>query len=133
MIAVAIGHEISAPLQDYLETILALSSKRGTARVTDIANRLSNAKASVTEALTTLETQGLVEKQRYGPVRLTDEGLRQARRIQDLHDALRRLLTDILGVDDETAEADACAMEHVLSDETMKCLVGFVDRWPGSH
>jgi DtxR family Mn-dependent transcriptional regulator len=125
--------DVSAALQDYLEAILDLSGDKGTARVTDIANSLNNSKASVHEALESLEIHGLVKTSKYGPVRLTQQGLDEARRIRKSHDALKTLLMDIMGVREETAEIDACAMEHALSHETLRRLIAFVESFPSVH
>ena len=121
--------DISPALQDYLELILTLSKERGSARVTDIAGSLSNAKPSVTQALNHLKSHGFVEKEPYSPVKLTSKGLRYAARIRYRHTVLHEFLVTVLKVDEETAEADACRMEHVLSEQTMEHLIAFANRW----
>ena len=105
-------------LEDYLEMVSFLSDD-GEVRVTDIASRLHVSKPSVHNALKALEDQGLIEHERYSKVRLTGEGVRRAFMIRERHHILSGFLTDILGVDSETAEKDACKMEHLLSEETL--------------
>ena len=106
-------------LEDYLEMVSFLSDD-GEVRVTDIASRLGVSKPSVLTALRTLEEQGLLEHERYRRVNLTREGVRQAADIRERHSTLTTFLQDIIGVSAETAEKDACKMEHLLSEETLK-------------
>jgi DtxR family Mn-dependent transcriptional regulator len=117
---------ISASLQDYLEVIHELSRSQGPVRVTDIAVRLDLAKASVTQAVTVLREQGLVEQERYGPVALTEKGRRYALTVSHRHTVLSSFLVEVLGLDRETAEKDACRMEHAVSGETIDRLVAFL-------
>jgi DtxR family Mn-dependent transcriptional regulator len=106
-------------LEDYLEMVSFLSDD-GEVRVTDIATRLKVSKPSVLTALRTLEEQGLIEHERYRTVTLTQKGALQAAEIRERHDFLTSFLRDTLGVNPETAEDDACKMEHILSEETIK-------------
>ncbi|MDR2479817.1 MAG: MarR family transcriptional regulator [Treponema sp.] len=106
-------------LEDYLEMVSFLSDE-GDVRVTDIASRLGVSKPSVLTALKTLEGEGLLEHERYRTVSLTKEGKRQAAEIRERHFFLTAFLRDVIGVTEATAEKDACKMEHLLSDETLK-------------
>ncbi|MDR2785754.1 MAG: metal-dependent transcriptional regulator [Treponema sp.] len=106
-------------LEDYLEMVGFLSDE-GEVRVTDIASRLGVSKPSVLTALKILEDQGLLEHERYRSVTLTERGKEAAAEIRGRHDFLTSFLHDILGVSHDIAEQDACKMEHVLSEETLK-------------
>jgi DtxR family Mn-dependent transcriptional regulator len=106
-------------LEDYLEMVSFLADD-GEVRVTDIASRLGVSKPSVLTALKSLEEQGLLEHERYRTVTLTKKGGLLAADIRERHYFLTAFLRDILGVSAETAEKDACKMEHFLSDETLK-------------
>jgi DtxR family Mn-dependent transcriptional regulator len=106
-------------LEDYLEMVSFLSDD-GEVRVTDIASRLAVSKPSVLTALKTLEEQGLLEHERYRTVSLTAKGKIQASEIRDRHSFLTTFLKNVVGVSPETAEKDACKMEHLLSGETLK-------------
>ncbi|MDR3145762.1 MAG: metal-dependent transcriptional regulator [Treponema sp.] len=108
-------------LEDYLEMVSFLSDE-GEVRVTDIAARLGVSKPSVLTALKVLEEQGLLEHERYRSVTLTRKGAAQAAEIRGRHNFLTAFLQDVVGVSAETAEQDACKMEHVLSEETLKKL-----------
>jgi DtxR family Mn-dependent transcriptional regulator len=106
-------------LEDYLEMVSFLADE-GEVRVTDIASRLGVSKPSVLTALKSLEDQGLLEHERYRTVILTKKGGIAAMAIRERHYFLTAFLRDILGVNAETAEKDACKMEHFLSEETLK-------------
>ncbi|MDR2759036.1 MAG: metal-dependent transcriptional regulator [Spirochaetaceae bacterium] len=108
-------------LEDYLEMVSFLADE-GEVRVTDIAARLKVSKPSVLTALKTLEEQGLLEHERYSNVALTPKGVAHAADIRERHYFLTSFLRDTVGVSPVTAEKDACKMEHVLSEETVKKL-----------
>ncbi len=109
---------LSSSSQDYLEAILELSTENSGVRVTDIANKLNIKKASVTQAINILSEEGLVLRERYGPVYLTSKGLEEAERVKIKHYLLKYFFENILGVNKDTAENDACLIEHALSEET---------------
>jgi DtxR family Mn-dependent transcriptional regulator len=105
--------------EDYLEMVSFLADK-GRVRITDIAARLEVSKPSVVIALKTLEERGLLEHNRYRTVSLTKNGALQAMEIRKRHSLLTLFLQNIVGVNTETAEKDACKMEHILSKETLE-------------
>ena len=117
---------LSEHLEDYLETIAALSSENGSARITDIANAMSVKKPSATSALNTLAEKGLVEYEKYRPVVLTKEGRKRAQNVLRKHKLLKGFLVGVLGVPEASANMAACRMEHALEDPIMEKLVGFL-------
>jgi DtxR family Mn-dependent transcriptional regulator len=112
-------------LEDYLEMVSFLADD-GEVRVTDIAARLDVSKPSVLTALKTLEDQGLLEHERYGTVSLTKQGVSRASEIRGRHSLLTNFLKSIVGVSANTAEKDACKMEHLLSEETVRKMKSLV-------
>ncbi len=118
---------ISATLEDYLEAILALSQVGGEARVRDISERLSVHKSTVTAALKTLSEKGLVDHEPYGAVVLTDAGNSIASRVTRNHAVVKRFLREVLIVDSQTAEDNACRMEHVMDKVVLDRLVAFAE------
>lgn len=106
-------------LEDYLETIYLILRDHKVARVRDIARARDVKMASVTPAMRRLAEAGLIAYSQREFIELTPEGERIARRILARHDILQRFFHEFLQMSEEAAEADACAMEHHLSNEGM--------------
>lgn len=121
------GKNVTASLEDYLEAIYFLNNDEGV-RVTDIATELSISKPSVNRAINTLKAQGLVTHEHYGSLFLTEEGLDIAKKIAKRHFMLKKFLTQILEVDEKTAEEEACLIEHCLSADTVEKLEKFMNK-----
>ncbi len=118
---------LTESMEDYLEAITVLINKGKTVKVTDISNMLGVKKPSVTSALTKLTKANLVKHEKYSDVSLTKEGKRIGHEVYKRHQTLRRFLTEILNVDQEYADADACRMEHVVSKTSLEKLTKFLD------
>jgi len=114
-------------LEDYLAIIFRLLLTNKVARVRDIAKAKNVQTSSVSSALTRLAKEGLVEYKVREYVDLTEEGRAFAFRVHQRHIFLKRFLVDLLQVDPETAEVDACAMEHVISIDTLDRLASFAE------
>ena len=112
--------------ENYLETILILSA-HGPVRAVDVANTLGFSKPSVSRALGILSDSGLITQDRTG-IRLTAAGRLAAENIYERHRAITSFLILTTGVDSETAEQDACRIEHILSDATFAGIKRFLDR-----
>ena len=97
-------------------------------RSVDVAEQLNVSKASVNKAMSTLKEHGMVEQTRYGRVTLTKEGLEYGKDVWHRHRTLRLFLTEELGVDAETADDEACLMEHDLSADTMRRWCEYLER-----
>lgn len=111
--------KVYASAEDYLETILSLRIRKGHVRSIDIANELNFSKPSVSVAMKKLRESGYIQMEPDGSITLLPGGEEIAQRVYERH----RLLTDFfirLGVDPETASADACKVEHDLSEETFQ-------------
>lgn len=121
------GRGQTASMEDYLEAVAVLRSKRRVVRVKHISQELGVKAPSVTAALRKLSDDGLVEHERYGQVKLTPAGDRTARDVFNRHEVLRRFLTDVLGVNVETARNDACRMEHSISPVALERLSKFLE------
>lgn len=117
---------LSSSSQDYLEAILDLSEGNDGVRVTDIANKLKIRKASVSQAVNNLLEEGLVVREKYGPVFLTEKGYKYAERVRIKHSLLKYFFEKILGTGSEIAENDACLIEHSLSPETFTLFANFL-------
>ncbi|MFH1741818.1 MAG: DtxR family transcriptional regulator [bacterium] len=118
--------DVSAVMQDYLESIYRLQMQKRVIRVKDIAKELGVKAPTASETLRLLGERGFVEHERYEDVRLSPEGARIAQQVHNRHRIICGFLTDVLRVDSETAEKDACAIEHSLSPSTINRLVTFM-------
>lgn len=114
-------------LEDYLETIYVLVQSGGQARVRDVAAALNVKMPSVIKAVVELKKKGFVMQEPYGAVELTATGTAEARRILRRHTLLKAFLIH-LGVSEENAETDACAMEHILSAESLTRIAAFLKK-----
>ena len=101
----------------YLETILILSRQSGSVRSIDISEHMGYSKPSVSRAVGLLKNDAFITVDKDGHIALTEKGLAQAEKILNRHTLLTQMLVR-LGVSQETASADACRIEHVISDET---------------
>lgn len=122
---------LSASLEDYLEAILHLERESRVARVSEIAELLSVSRPSVTGALKSLTSRGLVLHARYGHVTLTEAGNTIARDVERRHIGIRDFLTCVLDIPFDQAETAACRMEHVLDAEVLARFVSYVDEYAG--
>ena len=112
----------------YLETILVLKNKNGSVRSVDVARALSFSKPSVSRAIGILKEDGYVSVEDNGELNLTEEGLARAGAIYERHRYITKFLSDVLGVPHEVAEADACRIEHIISQETFKKVKEYLAR-----
>jgi len=117
---------LSESMEDYLEAIFNLIKENGSARVTDIANSLGIAASSVNQGLKKLNDQGLIEQEKYGPIKLSQSGVRAAEKINCKHKILYLFLHKILGVSAATADQDACSIEHSLSQESFEKMINYL-------
>ena len=111
--------------EDYLESILVLHQRRGAVRSIDIVNELGFSKPSVSIAMKKLRESGYITMAADGTITLNESGLEIAKRVYSRHKTITRLFT-LLGVSEEQAAADACKVEHDLSDETFNCICAFI-------
>ena len=104
--------------ENYLETILVLTKKNGSVRSIDIADAMQFTKASVSRAMSILKRDNYIIMHPDGSILLTKEGQKKATAVYDRHVTLTRYINEVLGVDVEIAEKDACRIEHIISPET---------------
>ena len=111
--------------EDYLESILILQEESGQVRSIDIVNKLGFSKPSVSIAMKKLRESGYINMASDGRITLNDSGMEIASRIYDRHKTITRCF-ELLGVSRDQAAADACKVEHDLSEETFGCICAFV-------
>ena len=107
--------------EDYLEAMLMMKKKHGYIRSIDIADYLGVTKPSVSYTTKRLRESGYITMDKDGLITLTDEGMKIASKVLERHETLTSFLVS-LGIDSETAEADACKMEHDLSEKTYEAI-----------
>lgn len=112
---------INESLENYLERVLLQQKLKGYARSSDIARALRVSRPSVSHAMRLLREDGYIEMDADNLITLTSSGLDIARRMLERHEGIARLLMR-LGVDEETAYADSCRMEHDISQQTFEAL-----------
>lgn len=107
--------------ENYLEVILLLSKQSSVVRSIDIAKHLGYSKPSISRAVGVLKKEGYILIADNGEITFTDKGLKRANDIYSRHNDITRFLENI-GVDKVTAEQDACRIEHVISEKTLKAI-----------
>lgn len=113
--------ELKKSGEDYLEAILMLQRQNGSVHSVDVANHLGFAKSSVSYAVNALRDGGFLRVAEGGALQLTEIGMEAATRVYERHRLLTQMLT-ACGVDAQTAEQDACKMEHGISNESFEKL-----------
>ncbi len=113
--------KLHASGEDYLEAILVLQKEKGMVRSVDVARHMEVSKPSVCHAVATLQDGGFLTMDEDHFLHLTDVGRGVAEKIYERHCFFTEQLI-AAGVDLETAERDACRIEHVISDETFRRL-----------
>lgn len=113
--------------EDYLEAILMLSNKQKDVHAIDVANELNFSKPSVSIALKKLKEGGYIDIDEHNHLHLTDSGLSVASKIYERHVLLTKILEE-LGVDKETAQEDACKLEHDLSIKSFEAIKNYYNK-----
>jgi len=124
----------SVAAEDYLEKIEQLISRKGYARVVDIAGELKISQASVTAMVQKLDAEGFVKYEKYRGMVLTSSGLEVARRIAHRHQLLTDFLRAIGVADEKVIYDDVEGMEHHISPESFRAieaLTRYLEKNPG--
>ena len=96
--------------------------------MSDIASSLGVSKPSVSEMVDRLVEGQLVTHDKYHHIKLTTKGRRIAKGLDRKHETIKAFFIDMLGVDPEVADKDACEIEHVISDVTLDKLVEYLEK-----
>ena len=118
--------KLTFTMENYLEAIYELSVEGNGARMSDVAERLGVTKASTNSAMATLSEKGLIVNEKYKEIFLTPEGLKLAEFTSRKHHVLQQFLTEVLNVEPSIAESDACAIEHVISNDSIVAIQKFM-------
>lgn len=121
--------KVSTSHEDYLEAMVMLGGGQDApVRGVDVAEKLGVSKASVNKAVAHLKEKGYVTQPHYGGITLTEQGDAYGHKVLRRHEALAKFLSRGLGIDVETAEKEACMMEHAISDDSFEKWIAFIDK-----
>lgn len=120
--------KLTVAMENYLEAIYEVSPTGDGARVSDIARRLGVTKASTNNAMASLSEKGLISKERYNKIYLTPAGRALAEAVAAMHKTVRCFFITVLGIAPDIADKDACAIEHVISKESVRAMQAFLAR-----
>lgn len=118
---------IQASAEDYLERIFNLQKKHGYVRSIDIAHDMGYSKPSISRAMKNLKESECITIDENGRIHLTKKGYDIAYSINERHEILTKVLLQ-MGVTQETAQEDACKLEHVLSEESYNAIKKLLDK-----
>jgi len=112
--------------EEYIEIIYDICSEKGIAKVSEIKKRLKlQSLSSVTEMVQKLDEEGLIKYKKYKGVVITEKGLSVAKQLLQRHQAIEDFLL-FLQIDKEIALQDACAIEHIISEQSSEAIIKFV-------
>ncbi|HOV69431.1 MAG TPA: metal-dependent transcriptional regulator [Clostridia bacterium] len=119
--------KLTVAMESYLEVVYDLSQGASTGvRVTDIAAQMDVSKASVNNAMAVLAGKGLIDNERYQEIRLTPAGKALAKLIALKHGIIEEFFIKALNIDPEIACVDACAIEHIISPDSIKAMYQYL-------
>lgn len=114
--------KLTFSMENYLEAIYELSNGNSGVRVSDISERLGVTKPSVNSAISTLAEKGLVTTEKYKKIYLTPTGLERAKLTSKKHQIIQRFFIEVLKIDADVADQDACSIEHVISCDSIQAM-----------
>ena len=117
---------VSKALEEYIKTMYILKQNNGEIRVTDIAERMSYSKASVTKSLNSLKEKKLVEYEAYGEIVLTQDAEEIAQKALEAYDIVYLFFSEVLEMKEDEAKTEAEKVKSVISDEALNKLAKYV-------
>jgi len=112
--------------QEYVEIIYEIQKSQKVARVKDIAEKRGVTRSSVSTALNILKEKELVNHESYGLVELTDKGEELATELEERHAIIKDFFLNVLHIEPESAEENACKLEHYITTNVLDSLVNFI-------
>ncbi len=119
--------ELSPSLENYLETIYLVKKDKKSIKPIEVARRLNVKKPSVTGAVKRLSEKGFLEYKRYDDIEITEKGEKAAREVYRKHKLLLKFFVEVLKIEKNVAEEDACKIEHELSKSALSKLTKFIE------
>ncbi len=127
------AQELSTTLEDYLEAIYHIELQQRVVRPRDICRVQNVVPSTVTAALQSLAEKGFINYEPHELITLTDKGWERGKELDLRHNIIRNFLENILGLPAESADANACRIEHVIDEETRDrfiCFLAFLQSNP---
>ena len=121
---------MSESAEDYIKTIYILKRRKGCVHSVDVANELGYSKASISVAMANLRKKDIIVMRKNGEIEFTKEGEKAALDIIEKHTTLSSFLQAVAGVDENTANKDACRMEHIVSRSTFDGIKRYIKEHP---
>lgn len=119
--------EMTNSKEDYLRVLYEESNNKNTVQSKDLAEVLNISRPSVSRMMSVLKKNGYIEMEKYGSIRLTNKGESYAKGIERRRKVLNTFLTDIIGLDEKSANEEACRIEHAISLKTTEKLYEVID------
>ena len=116
----------SESVEMYLETVYLLEESHGHAHSVEIAKQLGVSKPSVSKAMKQLKNMGLIHKEAYGTINLTDKGRELSKKIYEQHQLITKFLMHSLDLGIDEANKNACKIEHVISDDMLESIKRYI-------
>lgn len=123
----AVTKPLTSTMEDYLEAIFDLNQEHAGVRVRDIAQKMDVKMPTVTSMLKSLNEKGYVNYEKYEYVELTEAGVNVGKEMRYRHDVIYEFLSKTLEIEPQTADAEACKIEHSLNDNTLKRMIAFMN------
>lgn len=127
------SEKLTSSLEDYLETIYLIYKKNNTVKAIDVSRALGVSRASTTEALKKLAEKKLINYGRYNAISITREGEIAAKEIINKHNSLYEFFKSVLGATDNEAQKNACAIEHIISEDIMQRVIAFTKYYRNNY
>lgn len=124
---------VSKAQEEYIKNMYILKKQTGNIRVTDIAKKMNCTKPSVNKAIKNLKTNGMLEYEAYGEIRLTNKGEALAKKVLEAYDIVYVFLTEILEIPKEEAKEEAIRLKAVMNDNTLNMLTKYVYKTLGVY
>jgi DtxR family Mn-dependent transcriptional regulator len=111
---------MSPSLEQYIEAIADLLTRDKVCSISDIAAQVQVSRPAASRAVRELSEQNLVQHKSYGYVDLTESGQKIADKLTERHEALYHFMTEVLGLEDDWSDQEACRLEHQVDDELIE-------------
>ena len=121
---------MSESAENYVKAIYIINKRDGVVRSIDVARELGFSKASVSRAMANLRKEDIIVVDYDGRIGFTDKGGKEAARIYERYSVLSNFIRAIADVDDDTAQKDACGIEHIISIKTFNGIKRYLREHP---